>query len=238
MDERYARTILALLLYGAAVLPAFLAVLTGVAARRRIAAAHGALMGADLATVGILLGLLNFLCTSALLALATSARPPRYNLGQHLRPRPQQISPERRAAEQASPFKRYRVPLEQAGTQEEAQLYQSAIRQRPTEPERALEILCEVLDRNPRHEPALLERGFLHLERADPESACRDFATLVSLRPDNPEAYALRARSLDALGEKERALADWERCLALDNGGQYYGEAQLAAAALRQELAR
>lgn len=233
-----ARWILGSILFGMAYVPAAVAILTGLAAHRRIRRAQGRLSGGELATAGVLLGILGFVVTSASVAIALTAKRQPYAPTFGPRAVRSVLVPDRVPADDATAYRRYRVAPETAGSPDLARAYYAALRLKPSDPQRAGEMFSELLVQDPEYEPALLQRGLLRAAEEDFEDALRDFDTMIHLRPENAEAYALRARTLVALGERERALSDWERCIELDNGGQYHGEAQISARALRKELAR
>ncbi|MBI3267405.1 MAG: tetratricopeptide repeat protein [Planctomycetes bacterium] len=233
------RLVVGSVLFGMSILPALAAILSGIAARRRIRKADGRLLGLELAAGGVLLGLLSLLATSLCILLAAKFDRTIYHFPV---PRRSSRSALVRTAtppdENSSPFRRYRLEPETAGSAEAARAYHTAMLCKEQEPSQALDLLTDLLAQEPDYEPALLERGLLLAKTQDPEGALRDFDVLVRLRPDNAEAYALRARALAALGEKERALRDYETCLGLDHGGPYQTEARETVVALRKELSR
>jgi tetratricopeptide (TPR) repeat protein len=62
----------------------------------------------------------------------------------------------------------------------------------------------------------LLRRGARNLERNVPDEALEDFDAAITLEPDAPETWLMRARALAALGDRAAAARDIQQALRLE----------------------
>lgn len=101
----------------------------------------------------------------------------------------------------------------------------------------AIADLTQILALEPENINALDERIALHSEMQDMNGLVADFTHMITLRPDDPDAYYNRAFCQKILGEKEKAIADFEKAaelyLAL-NQEKNAEEAQQEIAALQE----
>jgi tetratricopeptide (TPR) repeat protein len=77
--------------------------------------------------------------------------------------------------------------------------------------EEALADYSEAIAREPNSYAFWFNRGMLYQGLEDPKSAIRDFSAVIALNSEYVDAYALRARSLAAVGEFDKALNDLEK---------------------------
>jgi Flp pilus assembly protein TadD len=62
---------------------------------------------------------------------------------------------------------------------------------------------------------ALLDTGYAHYEQGKYKEAIKSFNQVIDLDPSNPEAYFLRAMSLQSIKQTELAIADLKRAIML-----------------------
>jgi tetratricopeptide (TPR) repeat protein len=96
---------------------------------------------------------------------------------------------------------------------------------------RSIDILGEVIEKDPTHKLALAARGSAHLKQNDPAAALADFNRAVEIDSGYARAYHLRGLARVGLGENEAALADFGKAIDLDPryGAAYFSRATLLA---------
>jgi tetratricopeptide (TPR) repeat protein len=77
-----------------------------------------------------------------------------------------------------------------------------------------------VLELEPNHVNALLQRGFCRNILKDFEGAIADFSEVIRLNPDHKWAYVSRGSARNKTGKYELAIADFNRALELDPSDQ------------------
>ncbi|HNU56053.1 MAG TPA: tetratricopeptide repeat protein [Flavobacteriales bacterium] len=73
-----------------------------------------------------------------------------------------------------------------------------------------------VIDRDPGHLNAHLQRGFCHSLMKDHVKAVADFSAVIASKDDHIWAYTSRGSSYSKLGEHDLAIADFNKVLTLD----------------------
>jgi len=81
--------------------------------------------------------------------------------------------------------------------------------------EEAARLYREVLRANPRHIPALVSLGYLHIEIGRFLEAERILSEALRLNPQSPEALFFRGSALESLGRPGEALACFDTALAV-----------------------
>lgn len=80
----------------------------------------------------------------------------------------------------------------------------------------AIDLFTRVIDRDPAHLNAHLQRGFCHSLLREYDKAVADFSAVIAVKPDHTWAYTSRGSSYSKLGEHELAIADFNKVLTLD----------------------
>ncbi|MGE5258062.1 MAG: tetratricopeptide repeat protein [Hyphomicrobiales bacterium] len=101
--------------------------------------------------------------------------------------------------------------------------------------EKSLELLNQILEKDPNHRLALITRGTAHLKLNLADSAFSDFSRAISVDPSYPRAFHMRGVAHDILGNDDEALADFSKAIELDPG---YGAAYYSRAALYAKMGK
>lgn len=80
----------------------------------------------------------------------------------------------------------------------------------------AIDLFSEVLEREPEHLNAYLQRGFCHSLRKEYEAAVADFSAVIQRKPEHLWAYTSRGSAYGKWGRQEQAIQDFDKVLALD----------------------
>jgi tetratricopeptide (TPR) repeat protein len=102
------------------------------------------------------------------------------------------------------------VPQALADAQTECSKWQT------TPPERSIIVCTQVLQRQPRLDWAVLNRGWAHYKLRHYDEAIADFTRVLVITPKQTKAYFNRARAYVEKGDNLRAVADYTRILNLD----------------------
>ena len=82
--------------------------------------------------------------------------------------------------------------------------------------DKALDLLNQALDIDPKNPNILSERAVVYFHLEDKERALKELDVCVLLEPTNPYRYSSRAYVKAALKDIEGAIADYEKCVHLD----------------------
>jgi tetratricopeptide (TPR) repeat protein len=87
----------------------------------------------------------------------------------------------------------------------------------------AIDLFSNVLDHDPEHINAYLQRGFAHSMSKNYELAVKDFSAVIARKPDHVWAFTSRGSALNRLERHAEAIRDFDAVLALDarNGEAY-----------------
>ncbi|MBL7937995.1 MAG: tetratricopeptide repeat protein [Flavobacteriales bacterium] len=80
----------------------------------------------------------------------------------------------------------------------------------------AIALFGQVLENEPDHVNALLQRGFCHSLNAEYDLAVKDFSAVIERKNDHTWAYTSRGSAYNKLGQYELAIADFNKVLAID----------------------
>jgi tetratricopeptide (TPR) repeat protein len=80
----------------------------------------------------------------------------------------------------------------------------------------AITLFSQVLESEPNHMNAHLQRGFCHSLTANYDQAVADFTAVIDQKADHTWAYTSRGSAYAKLGKYEQAIADFNRVIALD----------------------
>lgn len=80
----------------------------------------------------------------------------------------------------------------------------------------AISIFSQVIEADPDHINAYLQRGFCHTLLKEYEKAVADFGAVIERKPDHTWAYTSRGSALAKLEKHAEAIADFDRVIALD----------------------
>jgi len=87
--------------------------------------------------------------------------------------------------------------------------------------ERKIDRLRRALNRNPDSVDALLDLGMAILESGEPVDAFLHIKKAASLSPDNPRAHFAMGMAYKALGNKNKALVEFQEVIRLDKSGPF-----------------
>lgn len=79
----------------------------------------------------------------------------------------------------------------------------------------AIKYYTNALNLNPNYIEALMNRGIARFDVKDFSGAITDFSTFITLKPQNPLIYVLRANAYDEIGNKQLAMADYQKAIEL-----------------------
>lgn len=97
------------------------------------------------------------------------------------------------------------------------ELYQAGERAyRSGDHTKAIALFGHVLENEPDHVNALLQRGFCNSVQGAYELAVKDFTAVIERKPDHTWAYTSRGSAYNKLGKHELAIADFDKVLAMD----------------------
>lgn len=80
----------------------------------------------------------------------------------------------------------------------------------------AISVFTKVLEADPEHINAYLQRGFCHTLLKAYEPAIADFTAVVDRKPDHLWAYTSRGSAYAKMEQHQLALADFDHVIALD----------------------
>ncbi|HQW05074.1 MAG: tetratricopeptide repeat protein [Flavobacteriales bacterium] len=80
----------------------------------------------------------------------------------------------------------------------------------------AINLFDQVLEQDPEHLNALLQRGFCHSLNASYDEAVDDFTAVIDHKNDHLWAYTSRGSAYSKLGKYDLAIADFDRVIELD----------------------
>ena len=80
----------------------------------------------------------------------------------------------------------------------------------------AITLYTQVLEVDPEHINAYLQRGFCHTLQKEYEPAIADFSAVIKRKPDHLWAYTSRGSAYNKLGRHDEAMADFDRVIAID----------------------
>ena len=80
----------------------------------------------------------------------------------------------------------------------------------------AITLYSQVLDRDPDHRNAYLQRGFCHSLVKEYEAAVNDFTAILEREPGHKWAYISRGGAYTRMGKPDLALKDLDAALAID----------------------
>lgn len=81
---------------------------------------------------------------------------------------------------------------------------------------KAISLYGQVLERDPDHLNALLQRGACHIRLKDHAAAVADFTAVIQRKSDHQWAYTSRGCSYLKLGKTEEAIRDLDIAIGLD----------------------
>lgn len=81
---------------------------------------------------------------------------------------------------------------------------------------KASELFSAVLERDPEHINAYLQRGFCHSLQREYDLAVVDFSSVIERKSDHAWAYISRGSAYNSLGKPELAMHDFDAVLGLD----------------------
>jgi len=87
--------------------------------------------------------------------------------------------------------------------------------------ERKIDRLRKALDRNPDSVDTLLDLGMAILESGEPVDAFLHIKKAASLSPENPRAHFAMGMAYKALGNKNKALVEFQEVIRLDKSGPF-----------------
>lgn len=96
-----------------------------------------------------------------------------------------------------------------------AYYYRGAI-QVSRDPKRALADLNKAISLNPKDADYFRERSSIHVKRKDPKRAIADLTIAISLSKNPKREYFLRAAAYEDIGQRGKAIADFQAVLLLD----------------------
>lgn len=104
---------------------------------------------------------------------------------------------------------------------------------------KSIELLGDVLDKDPDHKLGLVTRGTAHLKMNHPEQAIADFSRAIAIDPGYARALHLRALAREAQGDSQGALEDLTKAIELkpDYGAAYQSRAALFARLGKEDYA-
>ncbi len=104
-----------------------------------------------------------------------------------------------------------------SGVRDTEKIYHAAERaQRNGDLTLAIDLFGSVLQQDPDHLNAYLQRGFAHGMNKDHERAVLDFAAVIERAPKHQWAYLGRGSAYNRLGRHAEAKQDFDSVLALD----------------------
>jgi tetratricopeptide (TPR) repeat protein len=85
---------------------------------------------------------------------------------------------------------------------------------------KAIGLFSAVLEREPDHLNAYLQRGFCHSLQREYELAVADFSAVIERKNDHVWAYTSRGSAYNSLGKPDLAMRDFDAVLGLDPKNQ------------------
>jgi tetratricopeptide (TPR) repeat protein len=82
--------------------------------------------------------------------------------------------------------------------------------------DKAIALFTQVIERDPQHINAFLQRGFSESMTKHYELAVADFTAVINLKNDHLWAYTSRGSAYNKLGRQAEAMADFDKVLSLD----------------------
>jgi Tfp pilus assembly protein PilF len=87
--------------------------------------------------------------------------------------------------------------------------------------ERKIDRLRKAVERNPESVDALLDLGMAILESGEPVDAFLHIKKATSLSPDSQRAHYAMGMAYKALGNKNKALVEFQEVIRLDKSGPF-----------------
>ncbi|HRE53056.1 MAG TPA: tetratricopeptide repeat protein [Flavitalea sp.] len=84
------------------------------------------------------------------------------------------------------------------------------------EPDKALELFDECIQRDWKMTDAYIEKGIIFFERKDFDEALKTFTLAATVSNTDPDAYFWMGRCYESMNEAEQAAVNYERAYALD----------------------
>ena len=85
---------------------------------------------------------------------------------------------------------------------------------------KAIALFTQVLERDPDHLNAYLQRGFCHSLQREYDAAVADFTAVIQRKNDHLWAYTSRGSAYSRLGKHDLAMRDFDQVLTLDPKNQ------------------
>lgn len=85
---------------------------------------------------------------------------------------------------------------------------------------KAVELFTQVLERDPEHLNAYLQRGFCHSLLREYDAAVADFTAVIQRKSDHLWAYTSRGSAYSRMGRNDLAMKDFDQVLVLDPKNQ------------------
>ncbi|MCB0773237.1 MAG: tetratricopeptide repeat protein [Flavobacteriales bacterium] len=85
---------------------------------------------------------------------------------------------------------------------------------------KAIGLFTQVLEQDPDHLNAYLQRGFCHSLQQEYEAAVADFTAVIGRKHDHLWAYTSRGSAYNKLGKQNLAIADFNTVIGLDPKNQ------------------
>ena len=103
----------------------------------------------------------------------------------------------------------------------------------------SIDLLNEIIDRDPDDKLALLARGSVYLKMGNTENAMGDFSRTLQIDSRHPKAYHLRGLAREMAGDDDKALEDLNKAIDIDSdyGAAYYSRATLLTKMGREDSA-
>ncbi|MEO8590536.1 MAG: tetratricopeptide repeat protein [Flavobacteriales bacterium] len=104
-----------------------------------------------------------------------------------------------------------------SGTSRTEEIFQAGERAyRAGDQTTAIALYNQVLELDPEHINAHLQRGFCHTLLKEYDKAVADFTSVIERKPDHLWAYTSRGSAYNKLGRQDEAIADFDHVIALD----------------------
>jgi Flp pilus assembly protein TadD len=112
-------------------------------------------------------------------------------------------------------------------------IVQAAIASQSDNPQAAIAVLDNAIQRNPNSAPTFRQRGIVKWQAGDKQGAIADYTRAIQLNPDEPLTYIQRAFARSRLGDLPGAIADYSSALTLEpNNGDTWNNRAIVYAKL------